>query len=105
LPDLGRDRELRLMRLHAAERKTILNAVLAEDSDVMVYLFGSQVDDAARGGDIDLLALSKRIDVIATPEILAKLHEHLGDQRIDLAVYPDFAAPFARLAVKEGMRL
>jgi hypothetical protein len=42
---------------------------------------------------------------MAKIEILAKLHEQLGDQRTDLAVYHDLAKPFARLAVKEGVQL
>jgi predicted nucleotidyltransferase len=46
------------MRLPEAERQAILNAVRSEDPDAVVYLFGSRVDDAARGGDIDLLVLS-----------------------------------------------
>jgi len=58
LRDVAHDRGLRLMRLPEAERQAILNAVRSEDPDAVVYLFGSRVDDAARGGDIDLLVLS-----------------------------------------------
>jgi len=92
------------MRLQEFERESFLNAVRGEDPDAAVYLFGSRVNDAARGGDIDMLVLSKRIDVVAKLAILATLHEQLGDQRIDFAVYPDVTQPFARLAVKEGVR-
>ncbi|MGA7979791.1 MAG: nucleotidyltransferase domain-containing protein [Chromatiaceae bacterium] len=93
------------MRLQEAERQTILNTILSADPDAVVYLFGSRVDDTARGGDIDLLVLSTRIDVLAKLTILAQLHEQLGDQRIDLAVFSDLTKPFARLAVMEGTQL
>jgi hypothetical protein len=36
---------------------------------------------------------------------LAQLHQQLGEQKIDLTVYPDLSKPFARLAVKEGKLL
>ena len=37
--------------------------------------------------------------------ILAQLHQQLGEQKIDLAVYADLSRPFARLALKEGTLL
>jgi len=44
------------MRLSAASRKTIHDIVCdMPGSGATVRLFGSRVDDAARGGDIDLL--------------------------------------------------
>lgn len=55
-----------------------------------VRLFGSRVDDAARGGDIDL-----HVEGSGTPaELLdrelrlqARLLRRLGDRRIDIVVY------------------
>jgi hypothetical protein len=38
-------------------------------------------------------------------DILATLHRQLGDQRIDLVVFPDLSKPFARLAANEGRPL
>ncbi len=57
--------------------------------DVKVRLFGSRVDDRARGGDIDLLVASD------TPihehrrkalRLVARLQMRLGDQPIDVLV-------------------
>jgi hypothetical protein len=42
---------------------------------------------------------------MAKLDILARLHQQLGEQKIDLAIYPDLSRPFARLAVKEGEAL
>jgi predicted nucleotidyltransferase len=93
------------MRLSESERQAILGSISAQDPQADVYLFGSRVDDGARGGDIDLLVLSSRIDLMAKLDILGDLHRCLGDRRIDLLVYPDLGQPFARIAVAEGIRL
>jgi predicted nucleotidyltransferase len=76
---------------------------------VEVWLFGSRVDDAARGGDIDLLV------VPATPpasrarssaEFAAALQWHLGDQRIDVIVDDGSGrSPIAERARATGRRL
>ena len=93
------------MRLSDAQRRAITEAIHAVDRDAPVYLFGSRADDHARGGDIDLLVLTSRIDLMAKLDILARLHEQLGDQRIDLVIQPDLSLPFARLAIKQGALL
>jgi predicted nucleotidyltransferase len=44
------------MRLSAAQTEVILNCVRQQfGADARVMLFGSRLDDAARGGDVDLL--------------------------------------------------
>jgi predicted nucleotidyltransferase len=93
------------MRLTEQDRREIVEAVRSADPDAAVYLFGSRVDDAAKGGDIDLLVLSRKIDLMQKLAILGRLHRALGEQRIDLVVFPDLAKPFARLAAREGQRL
>jgi predicted nucleotidyltransferase len=93
------------MRLQENERQIIMKAIRSVDADADVYLFGSRVNDDAKGGDIDLLVLSKTINLMAKLDILAQLHQQLGEQKIDLAIYPDLSRPFARLAVKEGEAL
>ena len=93
------------MRLNDNERQAILGAIGAQDPQADVYLFGSRVDDDRRGGDIDLLVLSSRIDLMAKLDILGDLHRRLGERKIDLIVYPDLAQPFARIAAAEGIRL
>ena len=61
---------------------------------VSVWLFGSRVDDSKRGGDIDLLVLSKNEDErirFLKEEInfLIALKNDIGDQKIDVV----FATP------------
>jgi predicted nucleotidyltransferase len=54
-----------------------------------VCLFGSRVDDTARGGDLDLLV--KPLTLIEQPALVAArigalLQRALGDQRIDVVI-------------------
>ena len=92
------------MRLATEEQSVISDAIHQADADAMIYLFGSRVDDVAQGGDIDLLVLSKRINLMTKLEILAQLHQTLGERKIDIAVYPDTTRPFPRMVMREGVR-
>ena len=93
------------MRLALEERSAICDAIRQADADASIYLFGSRVDDEAKGGDIDLLVFSKKINLMTKLDILAQLHQKLGDRKIDLAVYADATRPFPRMVVQEGVRL
>jgi predicted nucleotidyltransferase len=78
--------------------------------DAKVWLFGSRVDDARRGGDIDLL-----VELPALPPDLAwqaalleaALQMRLGDQKIDVVLTgPENAAqPIVIEAKQTGVRL
>lgn len=55
--------------------------------DVVIRLFGSRVDDAKRGGDIDLLIqhpgkIKNRIELEC--QLSARLYMKLGEQKIDV---------------------
>lgn len=93
------------MRLAPEEQSAISDTIHQADADALIYLFGSRVDDEAKGGDIDLLVLSKTISLMTKLDILAQLHQKLGERKIDIAVYADTARPFTRMAIKEGIRL
>lgn len=93
------------MRLSPLEHQLIQDSITAIDPDAEIYLFGSRVDDQARGGDIDLLVLSSRIDFMTKLDLLARLHQRLGEQKIDLIIEPDTSRRLARIAVETGIRL
>lgn len=78
------------MRITADERATIVAAARETwGPAAVVSLFGSRVDDLARGGDIDLL-----IDLPEAPtparwvadrrSFVARLYRRLGERRIDV---------------------
>lgn len=91
------------MRLADDERSAIRNAIAQSDAQAQVYIFGSRVDDAAKGGDIDVLVLSKKINLMAKLDILARLHHALGQRKIDIAVFPDTTHPFPRLVIQDAV--
>jgi len=93
------------MRITEAEHLAIRQAITEADPEANIYLFGSRANDDARGGDIDLLVISKKICLMDKLTVLARLHQILGEQKIDLAVYPDLSRPFARLALESGVPL
>jgi len=75
------------------------------DPQAEIYLFGSRTNDGGQGGDIDLLVISKQIDLMTKLDILGELHRRLGDRRIDMVVTSDPTQPFMRIAQAEGIRL
>lgn len=93
------------MRLAAHEQSAIREAIHEADAEASIYLFGSRVDDEAKGGDIDLLVLSSKITLMMKLGILARLHRTLGERKIDIVVYPDTSRPFPRMVLQEGVRL
>lgn len=79
------------MRLTLAQQEAVREeARRAFGEEVVVCVFGSRTDDAARGGDIDL-----PIEAAGTPDELleaelrlrARLKPRLGDRRIDIVVH------------------
>ena len=75
------------MRLQRQEIQTILQvAHQIYGEKVKVYLFGSRLDDAKRGGDIDLLVRNEGSQKggLARIRMIAQLKFLLGDQKIDV---------------------
>lgn len=93
------------IRLAENEQSAIRTAIREADSEASIYLFGSRVNDSAKGGDIDLLVLSKKITLMVKLGILAQLHQKLGECKIDIVVYQDDSRPFSRMVMQEGVRL
>jgi uncharacterized protein len=91
------------MRLSKQEQQAVSQAIHQADNAASIYLFGSRADDAAKGGDIDLLVLSKKIKLMDKLSILSQLHHQLGERKIDIAVFPDADAPFPQLAIQTGV--
>lgn len=78
------------MRLTPEQVRTIKQATAEVfGPEVRVRLFGSRLDDEARGGDIDLLVesssvIERKMDKMLT--LTARLQMRLGDQPIDILV-------------------
>ena len=77
------------MRLSTRQITTIKQTVtsLLGSDGVQIFLFGSRLNDDAKGGDIDLLietAVKQANRASMASKIMASLQIRLGDQHIDV---------------------
>ena len=99
------------MRLSDHERTTIRAVAEAHFGDgCIVRLFGSRVDDARRGGDIDLHLEPLLPEFASFRQEIAfqrAIHDALGDQKIDVVVRKPGSPlrPLDRIAIATGIRL
>lgn len=98
------------MRLERHEVAAIKAAVrLTFGPDAVVRLFGSRVDDARRGGDIDLhVETPAEVDVWQVKDaFLERLFARIDEQRIDLITTArgDVPRPIAQIAYRDGIVL
>lgn len=99
------------MRLTHREREIVLGATRKHfGAKASVWLFGSRVDDAARGGDIDLLVRipgALESPLRATLAMEADIQSALDDPKVDILVTSESEPllPIERLALETGVRL
>ena len=101
------------MRLNDQQRSIIRTAVTENfGAGANVWLFGSRVDDAARGGDIDLYIEPATDDAEAIVEsklrFLVALYKRLGEQKIDVVIRrPGYEKnlPIYEIAKQTGVKL
>jgi len=93
------------MRLTPQQRQAILAVVHRYDPHARVGVFGSRLDPARRGGDIDLLIHSDRLNRTLLREIRLDLQDVLGEQHFDLVVHGASPGAFARAAAREEVPL
>jgi DNA polymerase sigma len=74
------------MRLSQQEVEAIRNLILHEDPEADIYLYGSRTQDHLKGGDIDLLVLSDRLDFKNKINLLVSIQLKIGEQKIDLSI-------------------
>jgi predicted nucleotidyltransferase len=93
------------MRLSLDERSVIKKALFDVDNTASVYLFGSRVYDAKKGGDIDLLVFSNQMDLRKKIKFEASLWKMLGEQKIDVVVAGPNNQAFVNLISEEAILL
>ena len=72
------------MRLSKVEINNLKTSVFSFDKEAKLYLFGSRTDDQKRGGDIDLLIISKNINREEVRKIKLNFYDEFGEQQIDI---------------------
>jgi predicted nucleotidyltransferase len=93
------------MRLSKSQREVIIDIIRRFDPDADVRLFGSRVLDNQKGGDIDLLILSKIIDYHHKLKIRSLLKQELGDRKIDIIVTNEPVSAFQNIAFKNSVKV
>jgi uncharacterized protein len=74
------------MRLTTDEIAAIRQEVGRLDPKAEVFLYGSRVDDAQRGGDIDLLVVSDKLAFRDVLRLRRGILDSIGWQQLDLIV-------------------
>ena len=95
----------RIVRLKPDEIKKIKEAVHEYDKDAGIYIFGSRADLTKKGGDLDILVISKRISPIQRRFIKINMYKALGEQKIDIIITEEINSPFLKMALQPGVRL
>jgi len=100
------------MRITELQRGVIKQTVLKYfGTGSELRLFGSRVDDSARGGDIDLYVEPEiqEVDAIMEAKLgtLRVLHQLLGEQKIDLVINRKVGKmlPIYKIAKEMGVAL
>ncbi len=94
------------VRLTEQEIRNIRTSVLSIDPNAKVYLFGSRTDGKKRGGDIDLLLVSKTITRKDLSKIRWHFFEQFGEQKIDIVVdNGSMCSPFVKMIFPKAVQL
>jgi predicted nucleotidyltransferase len=95
------------MRLTAFEVNAIKQSaqeIFGSKAEVM--LFGSRVDDAKKGGDIDLYIKAQAGNDLAHKiKFLVSLEQKIGEQKVDVVLAVDQSRPIERKAIETGILL
>ena len=92
------------MRLSEKEKQAILKVVRQSDPRRSTVVW-FRTDDHKKGGDIDLLVLSKRLEYRDKLKIRYRLKDELGNRKIDLIITPRPDNAFERHAMNTSLVL
>ena len=95
------------MRLTPYQQQAIKKHFLEVFKEGKIYLFGSRVDDDAKGGDIDLYLVVPELKELAVKRVnfLVALKRDIGEQKIDVVFDRGRDRPIDKIAKERGVRL
>ena len=94
------------MRLENIVLTKIKEAIYDSFGNVNIYLFGSRIDDMKKGGDIDLLVVSKEITKKDLRYLRIEFFKHFGEQKLDIILDDgEFKNPFTKHIIKKAVLL
>ncbi len=93
------------MRITPFERETIKRAILKLDKEAGIFLFGSRVDDEKKGGDIDILVISGKLNSADVIDIKTDIFTYMEDQKIDIIIKNGTKDPFVEYVMADALLL
>ena len=99
---------MRLTSVDVSAIKQAVGEVLGDEAEVR--LFGSRVDDSAKGGDIDLLVTVDHVvenPALAMVRVEGRIIRQLGERKVDIVLKaPNLAtSPIHQVAQEKGVLL
>jgi len=74
------------MRISKDEINVLKNSLKQLSSDAKLYLFGSRTDETKKGGDIDLLVVSPKLNKRSLRKLRLDFFESFGEQKLDIVL-------------------
>lgn len=94
------------MRIEQKQIEVLKNKLQTFSADAKLYLFGSRVDDNARGGDIDLLIVSDELTQKDLRVLRVEFFKHFGEQKLDILLdNGDLKNPFVKHIFQKAILL
>lgn len=94
------------MRLTRNEVTLLKEKLTSLSADAKLYLFGSRVDDAKRGGDIDLLVVSQKLTKKDLRHLRLAFFKVFGEQKLDILLDDgNFVNPFHKMISQKAVLL
>ncbi len=95
------------MRLYDQQKAFLKKRIKEQFPESRIYLFGSRTDDTQRGGDIDILLLSKeKLSLKEKWSIIREFCRKFGEQKIDIVNYSfDEESNFKELVLLDAVEL
>jgi predicted nucleotidyltransferase len=95
------------MRLRKTEIENLKKSIYLQDKNALIYLFGSRTDKNLRGGDIDILIISKNISKKDRRKIKRNFFEEFGEQKLDLIIEKDLEklSPFSKEILEKAIEI
>lgn len=94
------------MRLYKEQIEVLKNKLKTLSSTAKIYLFGSRVDDTAKGGDIDLLVISDELTKKDVRLLRVEFFKYFGEQKLDIVLdNGEFKNPFVKHIFQKAILL
>lgn len=94
------------MRISNNEISNLKSSIYSFDKNAQIYLFGSRADDTKKGGDIDLLIVSKVITKKDLRRVRVNFFTEFEEQKIDIVLDDGtLKDPFVKLILGGAVKL